>query len=894
MRARALLPIALLALAGGVSTGDRDRAVAKLDFEFSGCARVRPGRVCELGADRELTLWVSGSKPLELEMAGARTKRVEGGWQTKIRVPSRTQSLRLRAGALRAELHLVESSEPEPLRKLARLWKAGRWDEVRASIETARLQGPERGRLRAFRARLALRAGDNALAAAELEASSKSARESGLLLEASNDLFAAAYTRAVRLAEYDRARALLASAESQLTHVPETRARLPYYWGVLARVTGDVQGSLVQFRKASMLARRLDLLSDELLARQELATTLNQLRRHSEALEEQRAVVSRAVDGPSCLYSLRWENLAWMLLTQSDPALQNQAAEALAQAEGSYERCPDPLSRRNQRLNRVKLALLRGDAETAEAVLKALEGDATGRSTRLAAWQALYQGELFLLRSEAQKAVGAFEQAAALAAGIQVEDCMYLARLGRARALSEQGDAAALTAYLEAEEAADALVNAAPFGQGQQLTALEVQQSSRELLSLLLRRGELRSAYTLALRASERMWASNFRTNRIAAASGPLRARWERAVSEYQRLRAELERAARDDWKLSSEGLRAIRLSRALQTQQLESALANAHALFSPDEAVTATAAPDEAHLLLAAGKEGFWAFAARGDTLEAVLAAPASTPSAGRARAIALALEQFQQKALFDAPLLSVSLPPELLTLDLHALPVAGRALIEHVPVAYTFGPGASRERGPAEARPVTALVLGDPNLDLPWAGSEARQVAGRFSSSIALIGADVTFEAASRHLPGARLLHFAGHASSGGLDGVDGALRLNAGQRWSLGDVFSMPRVPEFVVLSACTSSVSPERGGGLSIGQAFVAAGSRAVLGASRAISDSLARRFVHSLYDALFASAPGAAAPPGDVRAWAAAARTASLNLKRSDPGADWASMRLLLP
>ena len=146
---------------------------------------------------------------------------------------------------------------------------------------------------------------------------------------------------------------------------------------------------------------------------------------------------------------------------------------------------------------------------------------------------------------------------------------------------------------------------------------------------------------------------------------------------------------------------------------------------------------------------------------------------------------------------------------------------------------------------------------------------------------------------MPNATLLHFAGHANSGGLDGLDGALRLTAGERLSLGDVFSLRRVPEFVVLSACTSSVSPGAGGGLSIGQAFVAAGSRAVVGASRPVSDRLAQRFTQALYDELF-GLDTRAALPRDGHAWASAVRAASMKVKRDDPAADWASMRLLLP
>jgi CHAT domain-containing protein len=190
-------------------------------------------------------------------------------------------------------------------------------------------------------------------------------------------------------------------------------------------------------------------------------------------------------------------------------------------------------------------------------------------------------------------------------------------------------------------------------------------------------------------------------------------------------------------------------------------------------------------------------------------------------------------------------------------------------------------------------ALLLGDPNSDLPRANAEAQRVARRLLNARVLLEAHSTLEALVKELPNARLLHFAGHARSGGVDGLDGALELSHGQRFSVGDVLSSERVPEFVVLSACTSSVSPEPGGGLSIGQAFLLAGSRAVVGASRAISDRLAGRFADALYDRLLASGSATTSLPRDAATWAAAVQAAALEQARADPQADWASIRLLL-
>jgi len=180
---------------------------AELEFEYAGCARIRPGPVCELASGRELTVWVAGLLPPEIEGVSAASSNVkeslavEGGFRVTFQVPEGQSQVRLRVGRRQASLHVSESSEPPSLRELARWWKEGKWQQVRARLDQGSdvLPSAERDRARAFRARLSLRAGDNEHAAAELEATAERAERAGLLLEASNDRWAASYCRAVRL-----------------------------------------------------------------------------------------------------------------------------------------------------------------------------------------------------------------------------------------------------------------------------------------------------------------------------------------------------------------------------------------------------------------------------------------------------------------------------------------------------------------------------------------------------------------------------------------------------------------------------------------------------------------------------------------------------------------------
>ncbi|HEY8943176.1 MAG TPA: CHAT domain-containing protein, partial [Polyangiaceae bacterium] len=577
----------------------------------------------------------------------------------------------------------------------------------------------------------------------------------------------------------------------------------------------------------------------------------------------------------------------------------------LDRAEQQLARCPNPPSRRNLRLNRIELALKRRDAGQAEVLLRALEEDRSGQSTHLAAWQARAWGELHLLRGDGTQAADFFAFAYQLAESAQLKDCAYLAKLGRARALARQTDhEATLEAYLAAEHAADALVRWAPFGEGQQLTALQTQESSRELVTHLLARKDAARARQAAVRAARRVGLASYHASRLASVGNALRAQWDRAVADYRTRREELQRAARDDWKLSREGLEAQRQSRALQEQELENTLAAAYALLSDESSSESALEPtdDDARLLLAPSSDAWWAFLWRRSVLSVHLV-HGSPPSVGlvpRAelrreleRGLSVALEQFERDGFLEAPLLRVAVPPELATLDVHALPLAGRTLIDHIPVAYDSGPHSDAGRRKRVEPPTGQLLLGDPNSDLPWAAAETRRLAKLFPGAKVLLGSQIEFNAVLQHLPNVHLLHFAGHTSSGGLDGMDGALHLDAKTRISLGDVLALAHVPEFVVLSSCASSVSPDVGGGLSIGHAFLTAGARAVVGSSRTISDALAQTFMRELYERLLGDGEGARLPD-DIHTWAEGIRAAGRAVRRSDGTADWASIRLLLP
>ena len=141
----------------------------------------------------------------------------------------------------------------------------------------------------------------------------------------------------------------------------------------------------------------------------------------------------------------------------------------------------------------------------------------------------------------------------------------------------------------------------------------------------------------------------------------------------------------------------------------------------------------------------------------------------------------------------------------------------------------------------------------------------------------------ARARALAKAALFHYAGHGQFAGTEGIDSGLQLADGQL-SLGDILALPAAPRLVVLSACEGARAegPGFAGGLSVAEAFIAAGVREVVASTRPVADDAARALVTAFY----------AARAGDPEA-NAAARCAGLNCAAQEqPDADWASFRLL--
>lgn len=192
------------------------------------------------------------------------------------------------------------------------------------------------------------------------------------------------------------------------------------------------------------------------------------------------------------------------------------------------------------------------------------------------------------------------------------------------------------------------------------------------------------------------------------------------------------------------------------------------------------------------------------------------------------------------------------LATLPFAALRRNGRFLIEYSRVAYVPSLRAlAAMLGSSLPEYGPPLVLADPRGDLPGAASEARQVATRLEV-LPLLQGDATLAALPRS-PQPRILHLATHT---GLGPRGPWLALAEGEV-TASTVVASGLAPRLVVLAGCASAAHRGREMSGSLGAAFLAAGSPAVLASLWSVEDEATREFILRFYDEGGSAEPAAA-------------------------------------
>lgn len=847
-----------------------------LHVEYTGCLNVFfPGPVCVLREHHRLRLWVDlpPEVPLEIRAGGRRLRSapvaVQGGQRHVVEIPPEAPSVEVRAAASQGEAV---------------------WSLV---ISPGR-ESP--GGVRSLQARMALARSDLDAAQTFLIQAIAAHHAAGDLLAEVDDTTLLVWIQIDRR-QLAAARQILSSLEIPAGSPAEAVYYRSYYRGLLAENTGDARSALADLETAIRQVERvggIDVLlwgAEQLLGRQ-----LQTLGRSREAA----LVYDRLHRAPPsklkpCDWSEMLGNQAWSLLLAGEAGQRlGDPVPLLAEARRVAERAACPRSGERLLDNRLNLTLAHlqaGRLPAARAALseaRSLERFAQPLQTL---WGLELAARLDLAEDRPANALRLYDRLEELAASVVSPDGRWRAAYGRARCYQVLGRSReALTALGEAEELLDTQSLEIPIQEGRETFAAQREGATKLYLELLLAAGRDAEALEVARHSRSRVLRQLARGDRLAHLTGPEQRRWDDALAEYWNRRAALDAGAADEWRLPADQLQRRREARAARYQEAERALDRAFAVLGgPAERATLPAPrPGEVVLAYHPLPQGWAGFAAEGRT---VAAHRFELPESALARPEELSarlLAPFADR-IGRARRLRILPYGILRTVDFHALPFQGGVLLAARPVAYGLDLSPPAPSRPAPER--RALVVANPSEDLPAALVEADAVAaalrrGQPAWSLQVLrGTEASAGEIRRSLAGADLLHYAGHGVFSGSGGWESVLPLAGGTRLTLGDLLAFRRVPRWVVLSGCDTgragAGAPAEGLGLA--HAFLLAGSREVIAATRPVGDRAAQGLFTELYRRW--------SPEPDL---AALLRDAQLAWQRRDPAGDWQSFRLFEP
>lgn len=885
-----------------------------LQVEYAGCTEVfLPGPVCALGRARQLRLWIDPPPESAIEVrADGRALRiaraeVEGGQQVTFEVPPGAAAIEVRARAPQREavwsLPVTEPPWPPLNGEAYALWQKGRRAEALRLLE-ARIPGlpfQEKWPALRLRAQIAVNGGSGQAVAFSEEAVAAE-RAAGALRSEAYDATALVWIH-IQARRFDAARKVLSGLRLPPGAPADAVYYRSFYSGLLAEDSGDARSALAELKKAVSQAKRVGLDAEAWAAEQVLARQLQALGRSREAAARFADLRRSPPPGLSpCDWAEMLANQAWsLLLAREAGESAGDPVPVLQEARRSYEtaRCPRLEEKLlNLRLNLTLAHLQAGRPAAARAALPEAGDLDRSASPLLRLWSLELEARLDLAEGRPHEALELYERLEELAASALSPDSRWQAAYGQARSYRALGRFdEALAAFRRAESLLDGQSLRIPIQEGRETFAAQREGATNLFLEMLLAHGRAAEAFEVARRSRSRVLRQLARGDRLAHLSAAELTRWNRALGEYRRQRDDLDAdiAAHlaEDWKLPADRLSRVRAEREARFRATERALDRAFAVLGEPREPAGLAPPRLGEVVLAYHPlpAGWAAFAADGRTVavyrfqlpQGVLARPRELGD----RLLAPFHSQIERAQRVRV------LPYGILReVDFHALPFGGDILLAARPVVYGLDLADLAAPAASPPRPGRrALIVADPLRDLPAAEVEAGEVRAALErqrpawTAVTLQGTAASAEAVRRGLAGADLLHYAGHGAFSGFGGWESVLPLAGGTRLTLGDLLALDGAPPRVVLSGCETARSGAEAPveGLSLAHAFLLAGSRSVIAATRPVGDHAAEGLFTDLY-----------------RSWGATSdlavllQQAELAWRWRDPGADWSSFRLFEP
>ena len=865
------------------------------EFEFAGCDELRAGPACEINGERALTFWIRTLPTAKLriqvdgETVDAPWSEVDGGRQTTIKIEPKRRVIRIigqrEAGGVQYEasraLPIVRWDPPE------QLVQAGRFRTENSTMALAMLDSLAEtaaprvlGEIETLRGKIAYLAGDNDAAFEHRRKAADISKKLGLMEKQLRDLTALAFIA-------DRIRfdaKLTRSVLDEMGAVPNSVAStllVDFSEGLWARLTGDIRAAERRFARVERGALRLKrwrLWVGALIELADLRTTLGHHEAAFKLFEEPREDIG------TCLTAHWRAAQAWAGLMAREvdfmPPFEPRPKATLALA--SLKNCED-----TQLPNVMMMVALshaqQGESKDARKWLEPAKTVSDQPPTDVQWWMADVAARIALLEEKYTEAKDAYRQLNAIATQRGVSAAQWRATVGLARVEEASGhDRGALDAYKTAEALLDRQGTQAIFLSELAVSTHAQREVAKRYAALLLRQNKPRKAIEVLQRQANRRLMGVSLAIRVASLAPAQRLQWDQAIVEYARLRSIEDSLDGRQWGESPSTSAETQKALATNTAAIRRALDAAFALLGPQAVRNdewPKLAPEEMLLGFDQTSQGWVGFSLGHGALKVI---PLDLPNIDLPDAALsqLLLQPFAED-LEAYKKIRIAARGPMEELDFHSLPYNGAPL--NVTHRITYSVGSPRPTVPTKTTD-TALVVADPDGSLPGARDEGRAVTESLRklglNTQLLIGPDLDRQDILRKMD-VSLLHWAGHGrqvdkTSDGLGSA--VLTLSPTADLTAGDVLTLPSVPQRVILAGCETS--PANASHLGVGQAFILAGSEAVVATTRPVKDADARQMAEALYRGNKLSDLGEAL------------RDAQLRLK--DKIEDWAAFRVIVP
>lgn len=917
--------------------------------EYAGCAAVRSGPVCELPASGALRLWIKAKKdaPFTLKLddkpVDIKTDNNPSGTLIPLLVsPSSRmisiETLSTATPAQKSVFHLpLTPLESDPaLDEAKRLRGEGKLKEA-ASRSASLHQNPRiviRARAHALSARLELAQGQFSNASDLFYQSIKLHHETGLVSEEIADRLALAYTNIFSAPTLSNVRSILEDAEPLAPDAPELGAMIPHYWATLHMETGRVREALLEADECIQRSTRLDMSNQILDAAQLRANALYTLGRSEEAtalLHEHLKGLSE--DRNACSKALILQSIGW-IGRKRDP--QASTANLQAAVELYRKSCGEKVLELTSALTNLAITELeQGQFNDARAHLDEAKKLHPEPSRFLQIWWGLTDGRLTLAEGQAQQALSLVDDIGKLGEDGSLDDGrveLYLVRAAALEALKRYGDAE--TAYNQAEDLLDSrsilLPNERSVNDGVSFFDRN-EQSTHARVAFLLRRAEaernaekarvlLRKAADAARRGRARRIATLQIIQRFEQLDEQSQKEWETHIAAYRKAKADIE-ALHERREKPGDALK----KKAADT------LAQAYALLGPrrdlKSEIPSTPPPGELILFYyplpsdklqpsPSANIQWLGFAITNEDIVIhklsgvnVLAWSQPLDADRQAEAAANASKSLLlpfQGIIEKAKRLRIIAAGPMGQVDIHSLPFGQeqKPLITRLPVTYgvdlPHSTGAEPSLPSKPAKGAKALVVVNPTgyNDLQYVNNEATLVSDtlqkQLGQNVIRWDGDQAFPlrvAGTLAMEDVLFFHFAGH---GAIEPGESYSKLlfAGGSSFGVPDTLTLKHVPPNVILSACKSAVNKNQRRAPSsiveevgLPQAFIAAGAKVVVVASRNISDQRTLELMTELYgsnaELLYSDLP-------------MAFQKAQSSMWERLPRVDWGAFRVYVP